>query len=301
MRTTAPLLGLALLASACGTMERTAQVRDDVYDIPDRRAVAAAAPGNAPQQGGQDDYYDPNDTGNYALGSYDQRSYNDITYNDPAWYNQGRFGFGVGVSSWGPSYGMGMSYGYPGYYGDPFYNPYWGNSYMSGYGMWGYPYSGWNMGVGMGWGYPYYGYYPPYYGGYYGGSYGCMPCYACGTPYTYAHRPSLTGGGGGGGTSTPLQPPVRYRPNTLLMRPAGSGRPTMERMNTTNGRGNTTQQRSSGGRMEGTRGGSAQPRMSTMGGTRSGGGRSGSFGGGGSMGGGSMGGGSRPSTGGGRR
>ncbi|MBL8001393.1 MAG: hypothetical protein JNL05_05465, partial [Flavobacteriales bacterium] len=256
------------------------------------------------QQQGQfvpdEDYYSVDTASNYNLDTYqNERSYNDITYNDPAWYNQGRFGFGVGISSWGPSYGMGMSYGYPGYYNDPFYNPYWGNSWISGYGMWGYPYNGWNMGMGMGmgWGYPGYGYNP--YWGYPG--YGCAPCYGCGGgnyyPTTYAHRPGFGGSGSGGSTTT--QVPVRYRPNTLLgSRPTTGTNPTMQRSSANGQRDQRNVQRSTGTRTEGSRSGGGQQRATSPGGSRSGGSRSVGGGGGGSTGGG---GGSRPSTGGGRR
>ena len=119
-------------------MQTTTMVRDDVYDIPDRTPVLAAASAEEPIEApSTEDYYDPG-----QAETYNTRSYNDITYNHPQWYNYGRFTFGMGVSSWGPNYGMGMGYGSPGLYGDSFGNPYWGNSYMSGYGAWGNPY-GW--------------------------------------------------------------------------------------------------------------------------------------------------------------
>ena len=171
-----------------------------------------------------EDYYDPSDNGNYDLGYANERSYQDITYNDPQYYNYDRFRFNVGVSTWGPSYGMGMSYGWPGY-GDPWGNPYWNNSYMSGYGAWGSPWygSGWNMGGSMFWGQPYGGI-PPYYGGYYpyGGydPYGMPCCYGCGDLYgttgVYQHRPTLGGGSGSSGGTVIAPVPVQYRPNSLM-------------------------------------------------------------------------------------
>jgi hypothetical protein len=274
MRTIAPLLAIALLATACGNLQTTTQVRDDVYDIPERNVVYAAAGGETtPSTSGLpdgfvEDYYDPSDPGNYDLGSGTDRSYEDITYNDPQYYNYDRFGFNVGMSSWGPTYGMGISYGMPGMYGSPWGQPYYG--------------AGWNMGISMNWGYPVYGY-PPYYGGFYpyGGYAPYYPpcCYGCGGYYgntgVYQHRPALGGGSGGGGTtSAPV--PVRYRPNSLT-----STRPSMSNEV-------RTKERMQGQRTEGSRSGGSQQRGTPSGGSRSGG----SPGGGG---------GSRPSTGGGRR
>jgi hypothetical protein len=235
MRTTIPLLGLALMASSCGSMQPTTQVRDDVYDIPDRRPVMAAATPTQISEAGPDDYYDPADSGNYDLARFEDRDYNDITYNDPQWYNYGRFGFNVGMGMWGPTMGMGMGMGYGmpmGY--DPFWggsawgNPYWGNSWMSGYGAWGYPYNGWNMGMGMGWGQPMpgwggmgWGY--PYYPGLY--PFGPPCCYypgwgAWGSNTVVAHRPSWTGGGAGGSTPVVSPTPRRTSANSLYPPPA---------------------------------------------------------------------------------
>lgn len=308
MRTIAPLLAVALMATACGSMQTTTQVRDDVYDIPERNVVTAASgAANAPAANGLpddfvEDYYDPTDPVNSDLGYGADRSYHDITYNDPQYYNYDRFGFNTGSGVWGPSFGMGMDQGWPGMNGGMWGNPYWNNSYMSGYGAWGSPWygSGWNMGMSMNWGYPYYGF-PPYYGGYYpyGGfypygmysPYGPACCVGCGSYYgntgVYQHRPTLGGGGGGGGTvGAPV--PVRYRPNTLI-----STRPNMSnevrqatRTVTDQGRSTGTRDRTQGQRSEGSRNSGTLQMSAPSGGSRSGG---------------SPGGGSRPSTGGGRR
>jgi hypothetical protein len=299
MRTTAFLPLIALVAAGCGSMQPTTLVRDDVYDIPDRSVVAAApaaSEATGEPSGFVEDYYNPADSGLYDLGTSNERSYNDITYNDPQWYNQGRFSFGVGVSSWGSSYGMGMSYGYPG-----FYDPFWGNSYMSGYGAWGYPgFGGWGMSMGMYYGgfYPYGGY-PPYYGGYYPYGGYCPSCYACYGGFsqpTIAHRPSLSSGGGSqpGGLVVPRQ----YQPNSLSRsRPTQLGGVRDVTRTVTGG------QRATGTKQSGrSTNGGVQQRGSGSGGSRNGGSMQRSGGtmqrGGGSTGGG---GGSRPSTGGGRR
>lgn len=282
MRTTIPLLGLALMASSCGSMQPTAQVRDDVYDIPDRRPVLAAAPGQAPMSG-MDDYYDPSDSGAYDLARFEDRDYHDITYNDPAWYNQGRFGFNVGVGMWGPTMGMGMGYGMPMGY-DPFWggsawgnpawgNPYWGNSWMSGYGAWGYPYNGWNMGMGMGWGQPFgpwggMGWGNPYnpWGGLYPfGPPCCVGCGGWGSNTVVSHRPSWTGGGAGAGNPVMNPTPRRTSANSLYpaarpaqngqVRPAPAGtrpaaRPAQPQQRATDGgsrRGNGVNRENSGG------------------------------------------------------
>jgi hypothetical protein len=290
-------------------MQTTTQVRDDVYDIPERNAPVLASNGEpAPSANGLpdgfvEDYYDPNDSGKYDLGYANDRSYHDITYNDPQYYNYDRFGFNTGSGVWGSSFGMGMNQGWPGMNGGMWGNPYWNNSYMSGYGAWGSPWygSGWNMGGSMFWGQPYGGF-PSYYGGYYpyGGfyPYGMYPpfgpafCYGNGSYYgnagVYQHRPTL--GGGGGTVGAPV--PVRYRPNTLI-----STRPNMTnevrqatRTVTDQGRSTGTRELTQGQRSEGSRNGGTLQRSMPSGESRSGG----SPGGGG-------GGGSRPSTGGGRR
>jgi hypothetical protein len=67
-------------------------------------------------------YYDPAES-QRANSAY--RDYYDMAYNDPYYYNYGRFGFGSGISSFGPSYGMGLSYGWPTSFG----------SMSVGYGM----------------------------------------------------------------------------------------------------------------------------------------------------------------------
>jgi hypothetical protein len=148
MHTSWKVLPLAALLGACGTMQETTQVRDDVYDIPDRTVTASAAtsPSSAPDtepQSTEQDYYDEGES--RSQGDYlSRRDFYDMTYNDPYWYNTGRFGWNMGFSSWGPSYGF--NYGWPTSwggvsvgFGSGYYNPYWGNSWMSGYGMWGNP------------------------------------------------------------------------------------------------------------------------------------------------------------------
>ncbi|MBK8580839.1 MAG: hypothetical protein IPL86_03065 [Flavobacteriales bacterium] len=213
MKTYIPFLSSLLLLSACGTLRETASVTDDVYDIPDRQAMAAAAAEKQQAQATQavdipDDneaYYDPAES-QRANSAY--RDYYDMAYNDPYYYNYGRFGFGSGISSFGPSYGMGLSYGWPtsfgsmsvgygmGYGGSYGYDPYWNNSWMSGYGYNAYSPYGYNP-------YGYYGYgnYGPGYGGYgqgYGPYQGPMGgCYGCYEPVgysnaVYGHRSSLS-------------------------------------------------------------------------------------------------------------
>lgn len=242
---------LALLMTACGTMQETVQVRDDVYDIPDRTVVASVdpVPETAPPSS-NDDYYNADQAAQYQQGSYYDR-----TYNDPAWYNRDRFGFGYNSSPWGSSWNMsyGMGWGNNTWYNSPtgMYNPYWGNSWQSGYGYyspwnggmydpwnsgWGGGYGcgynwGWNSPYGWGnnWGYGYnpygyggyggYGYYGGYggYGGYgwQGGDYGVTPI--------RAHRPSITGGGGG--TNMQSNPRSARSNNIGLMRPTTTRQP----------------------------------------------------------------------------
>ena len=243
MKTHAPLLSLVLLLSACGTLRETASTADDVYDVPDRAAMAAKA--DAEQQARQQrqpqakapassdqDYYDPQQSQN-TNSAY--RDYYDMAYNDPYYYNYGRFGFGSGINSFGPSYGMGLSYGWPtsfgsmsvGYgvgYGNGYgYNPYWGNSWTSGYG------AGYNpFGYGP-YGYDPYGYYG--YGNYgygyggYGQGYGPYQgpwggCYGCYEPvgYTnavYGHRGSIASSTTGD-QSTNSAPRMMRNPASLL-------------------------------------------------------------------------------------
>lgn len=235
------MIVVAALLASCGSLQETAQVRDDVYDIPDRTVVASVDP--VPQEKSStrpsDDYYDP-------ATSIDQqrRNYYDMTYNDPRYYNYGRFGFGMGINSWGPGYGMGMSYGWPytsTMYNSPtgWYDPYWQNSYMSGYGAWGQPYGiydpyGYNP-FGMG-GYYNYGSYNSYYGpyGYNPFAYGWGSCgsymgpggsyYGCYVPWSssptvVAHRPGMGGSGMGSGNTSNNQP-RRMRSNAYQLMPS---------------------------------------------------------------------------------
>lgn len=209
MKGPAYIITLSMLLAACSTLRDTASAVDDVYDIPDRTALAekrAAADRVAEAPRESQDYYDPAESQRTGVS----RDYYDMAYNDPYYYNYGRFGFGGNVGGFGPNMGMGLSYGWPTsfgsmglYYGSGTgmygYNPYWSNSWMSGYGYWpsnyGYGYDP----------YGYYGYgnYGPGWGGYgmgYGPYYSPLGrCYGCYEPISYGntvymHRPSLSGG-----------------------------------------------------------------------------------------------------------
>ena len=222
MKTFAKTLPFVVLLAACGTMRETTQVRDDVYDIADRTAVASVSGSEQVEPAKQDDpYYDPQEAKNYS-----QRNYYDMTYNDPYYYNSGRFGFGS-------SYNMGYG-GCGGGYGT-MYDPYYTNSHISGYGAWnsyqynslGYNYGGCGCST----------YYVPSYGSYvaspYQGSWG--GCYSCYTPVNYgsstvivAHRPSMSGGGisggsSGGSGSSGAGPRMMYRNPVSLVAPAMHG------------------------------------------------------------------------------
>lgn len=254
MNTFAKFLPLGLLFAACGTMRETTQVRDDVYDIPDRTVVASVTPdpaqagfSNSPQP--ETDYYDAGEARSAGVS----RDYYDMTYNDPYYYNYGRFGFGASVGGWGPGYGMGLSYGWPTSWGSmsvgygfgmgysPWgYNPYWGNSWMSGYGYgdpWGY------------YGYNPYGYYG--YGGYgwspyrgpWGGCYGCYEPIGYSNNVVYGHRPSMTGSSGGMNTAQEgvrrmVRNPAGLMPATESVRPS-AGRPGRVQTPGSEGRRNT--------------------------------------------------------------
>lgn len=243
MRTVNILLPAALLMTACGSLHETAQVRDDVYDIPDRTVVASVEPASAaPANDQQDDYYDPG-----TARDQERRDYYAMTYNDPHYYNYGRFGFGTSIGGWGPGfgssfgygmgagmgYGMGLSYGWP-YSSTMFnsptgwYDPYWQNSYMSGYGAWGYPYGTYNP-----YGYNPFGmngYYDPYGYGYgYGSGYYMGPCgsyYGGYVPYSssptvVAHRPGMGGSGiTSNGNGVTNQPRMMRSPAYNLLEPA---------------------------------------------------------------------------------
>lgn len=244
MKTTSLLIPILLL-SACGTIRETAAVQDDVYDIPDRKAMAAAASEQASQKkAADDDYYDPAEAPN-AGSAY--RDYYDMTYNDPYYYNYGRFGFGTGIGSYGPGFGMGLSYGWPtsfgsmsiGYgmdYGGGYgYNPYWGNSWMSGYGYGYNPYGYYGYG-NYGYGYGGYGYGP--YQGPWGGCMGCYEPYGYGG-VVYGHRPSMaTGSSGNSFTAAPrrMRNPASLMPSAAPSRNASlntngrsmNGRPALD-------------------------------------------------------------------------
>ncbi|HEY0976336.1 MAG TPA: hypothetical protein VGE21_02605 [Flavobacteriales bacterium] len=239
MRTLFQTLPLIALLSACGSLQETANVRDDVYDVPDRTVMAsksAAAPAPEAPATSEEDYYDEGESRSSVQS--ERRDFYDMTYNDPYWYNYGRFGWNS-PGMWGPSFGMGYGMGMGnGWsvgigYGSGFGNPYWGNSWMSGYGAWGSPW-------GYGYGYPYWGggfgnpYYGYGYGGGWGGPYhgpwgGCYGCYepvGYGNSVVYGHRPSLNGGSGNG--SSGVGNPRGYR------NPAGlvDTRPSVGRQDT---------------------------------------------------------------------
>jgi uncharacterized membrane protein YgcG len=252
---------LAILLSACATMQPTAGVRDDVYFMPSDAPAQAATPRQQQQERQQqqqaqtDDYYDPGTASNYAT----PRSYYDMAYNDPYYYNYGRFGFGGGMgmgmgmgmgtmgwqSGWGgPGWGMGMGYGWGSGMGMGMYDPWMmGGMYdpwmMGGMGM------GMRPGMGMGMGMRPWGMYDPWMGGYgwgnYYGPYG--NCFACYSPVivggssgvVVGHRPSSgrTGTTGPGGPvhqprsmQSSFRDPVGLTPVTrgddLVRQPAGT-------------------------------------------------------------------------------
>ncbi len=234
------MLPALLLLVACGSLRETAEVRDDVYDIPDRTLVASVA-AVPPEPAKEEEYYDPGQASRYAAGTYADR-----TYNDPLYYNYSRFGFGYsnfgGYSGMGMGMGMGWSSGFGNntWYNSPtgYYDPYWGNSWQSGYGMYGgNPYGGyynpWNAGYDpYGWGQPYYGGYSPYYGGYNPYMGGFNP-YCCGgyvlggwnnpgSSIVVAHRPGMSGGGSYGGANVQ---PRSARSVPGLLTPAPAARP----------------------------------------------------------------------------
>ncbi len=249
MRTFLPIIPAILLLVACGSLQETTHVRDDVYDIPDRTVVASRtpvepAPAEEPAEKSTEDYYSPREADRYTPGSYYDR-----TYNDPYWYNSGRFGFGMSLNNWGPSYGMGLSYGWPGnntMFNSPtgWYDPYWENSWQSGYGAWNNPYynnygyySPWNQGYydpyAYGYGYGYGNGYGPYQGPY--GN--CCTCYqpvGFGSSVIVSHRPSMSGGGSSNGAGidvTPRNPVSLLRTDRPATRPPAE-RPSSERWNT---------------------------------------------------------------------
>lgn len=232
MRTVTSIFPLLLLLSACGSMRETTAVRDDVYDIPDRQALAAAAAirdteqqANAQQQ---DDYYDPQEARDATGG----RDYYDMTYNDPYYYNYGRFGFGTTIGGFGPSYGMGLSYGWPTSFGSMSiglgtgygYDPYWGYGGMGGYGYSPYgPYGYYGYG-NYGYGYGGYGpYQGPWAGSYVppGNGYGNTgDSYSSGV--VYGHRPSISTSSGNSGQAAPS--PRMYRGPVGLLQADGQPR-----------------------------------------------------------------------------
>ena len=90
----------------------------------------------------EDDYYD------YAYSSRLRRFYHpvgwgyyDTYYTNSYWYDYNPYSWGIsiycGYSFWQPhhSWGITMGYGYPGYYNDPWHNPYYGG--YGGYGGYG--------------------------------------------------------------------------------------------------------------------------------------------------------------------
>jgi hypothetical protein len=267
MRTLLATLPALLLLASCGSLRETAAVRDDVYDIPDRRLVASVAP-VATETAQEEEYYDPGQASQYASGTYANR-----LYNDPFYYNYSRFGFGYsnfgGYNGMGMGMGMGWNSGFGNntWYNSPtgWYDPYWANSWQSGYGMYGgNPYGGyynpWNAGYDpYGWGQPYYGGwspyggYNPYMGGfnpYCGGGYVIGGWNGTGSSVVVAHRPGMSGGSTFNGTSSAprasrgvpsLMAPAPRRDRNVLIspdrgtrtspdaKPARKDRPTFDR------------------------------------------------------------------------
>ncbi|MBK8341764.1 MAG: hypothetical protein IPK99_18110 [Flavobacteriales bacterium] len=233
---TSPIALVVVFLSACGTLNTT-QVHDSVYDLPSEPVASKAEPVAPPAEpepaptAKQDDYYNEAESKQYA----DPRSYYDMTYNDPYYYNYGRFGFGMGMSSYGS--GFGMSYG-NGFGSNGWNDPYWNNSWQSGYGAWGN--NGWNSGWNNGFGG--YGGYGGFGGGFgYGNCWSCSGwnsgwgagpyygyggnCYGCyqpiviwngegGSQTVVAHRPSISNGrpGSGGSNSNSGDRTVTYNP-----------------------------------------------------------------------------------------
>ncbi len=254
MRNLIATLPALFLLVACGSLRETSAVRDDVYDIPDRTLMASVAPAT-PEPAKEVAYYDPDQASRYAPGTYADR-----TYNDPYYYNYSRFGFGY--SNFGSYNGMGIGMGWNSGYGNNtwynsptgYYDPYWGTSWQSGYGLYGgNPYGGyynpWNAGYDpYGWGQPHYGGYSSYYGGYNpymggynpygGGGYVLGGGNGPGSSVVVAHRPGMSGGGSFGSTSSQprtsrtvpglLTPPPASRSvrNDVFFSPAGGTRNT---------------------------------------------------------------------------
>ncbi len=228
MKSTRYLAPMLLLLASCASLQDTALSGDDVYDVPDRTAVAVSTgPEEQPvaPAAHAEDYYDAAE----ARSASTYRDYYDLTYNDPYYYNYGRFGFGTGIGSYGPGWGMGLSYGWPtsfgsmgigygfspGMYG---YDPYWNNSWMSGYGY--LPYHGYDpfgyYGYGQ-YGYGYGGYgmgYGPYQGPW-GGCYGCYEPISYGSA-VYSHRPSMSSSHGSSPSISPTPRMAARNPAGLL-------------------------------------------------------------------------------------
>lgn len=225
MRQLAIIACIGLLLPACTTLRNATAANDDVYDLPDREAMAAARAVDQQSSAAQQDNNDYYDAAQAKQAGSAYRDYYSMTYNDPYYYNYGRFGFGSGIGGYGPGMGMGISYGWPTSfgsmgisYGTGFgygYNPYWSNSWMSGYGY--SPYSGYNpygyYGYGN-YGYGYGGYgmgYGPYQGPF-GGCYGCYEPVGYGNT-VYSHRPAMASGS----TGTTVAP----APRMMMRNPAG--------------------------------------------------------------------------------
>ena len=81
MKTITYLFPMLLLLSACGSLRDTTAYSDDVYDVPDRQAMAAKAAAEQPAQAqdSSDDYYNPSESRNSNSAD---RDYYDMTYND---------------------------------------------------------------------------------------------------------------------------------------------------------------------------------------------------------------------------
>lgn len=220
------ILASATLLSACTSNKDLATLNeyDDIY-YTGQPALTASLGSNSPMAGNMDDatdaersYYEnvPYSESNDEEAVADQDDYyeedyatrienfngsnqGDYLYSNPSNNNTSintspNFNMNMmyGVGSYGSSFGMGLSYGSPGYgYGGyPFYDPFYPSPYYMSPWYRPYPYYGYYdpfrptycYGYGYGYGYSgyggyyggggYYGNYPPYYGGgdYYGGN-----------------------------------------------------------------------------------------------------------------------------------
>jgi len=159
------MVAMVVLLASCGSMQPVSQVRDDIYFRPSDAPATASTngrndrmrPDRPEEMEVVEDYFDQNTS--KQLGT--SGNYYDMAYNDPFYYNQGRFGFGMGMGGMGMGGmgmgGMGMGMGGMGMgmmgWQSGWAGPGWGMG--MGWGM------GPSMGMGMGWGSPF-GWYDPW-------------------------------------------------------------------------------------------------------------------------------------------